>query len=72
MNYGGRKMPAKCNSVYIVQKKIDKCSMAIYTREWKLNQMFKKNPKNNTVSLDYLENMKKYHTDVRLALFFKI
>lgn len=46
--------------------------MAIYTREWKLNQMFKKNPKNNTVSLDYLENMKKYHTDVRLALFFKI
>lgn len=32
----------------------------------------KKTQKNNTVSLDYLENTKKYHTDVRLALFFKL
>lgn len=40
MNYGGRKMPAKCISVYIVLKKIDKCSKAIYTREQELNQIF--------------------------------
>lgn len=57
MNYSGRKMSAKCDSVYIVKKS---CK-AISTREREQNQTLKKKKKkaSNTVALDYLKNMKK-------------
>lgn len=56
MNYSGRKMSAKCDSVYIVKKS---CK-AISTREREQNQTLKKKKKaSNIVALDYLKNMKK-------------
>lgn len=40
MYYSSWKMPIECISDYTALKKDHKCSKAIYTREWELNQLF--------------------------------